>query len=188
MVGQTSILQNEANFHYNFNEQFSYQKPSRTMLPLLGRDSWTLNHAEHRSEGGSEAFVNLSLTLQGKAVISAITARFAMANLVIFSGLVGAVLAMRLGVLALVPAVLFALIAIPGFGIAIGAGLWPILSAVLSSVCVLQFGYLAGSAIRVLMATTNSHGAASPNNANLLSALNGIFARGIVSRNGLKRI
>ena len=111
-----------------------------------------------------------------------------MANLVIFSGLVGAVLAMRLGVLALIPAVLFALIAIPGFGIAFGSGWWPILWAMLSCVCVLQCGYLAGSAIRVLMATTNSRGAASPNDANLRSAFNGIFARGIVSGNGLKRV
>ncbi len=161
-----------------------HERYSRCWAATLGR--WTTQNLGPL--GGSQAFVNLSLTLQGKAVITAIPARFAMANLVIFSGLVGAVLAMRLGVLALVPTVLFALIAIPGIGIALGAGLWPILSAMLSAVCVLQFGYLAGSAIRVLMATTNSRGAASPNNANLVSAFNGIFARGIVRGNGLKRV
>ena len=110
-----------------------------------------------------------------------------MANLVIFSGLVGAVLAMRLGVLALVPAVLFALVAIPGFGIAFGAGFWPIIVAMFWSVCILQFGYLAGSAIRFIMAAANIRAATSPNAANFFSALNGNFAHGILSGNRHKR-
>lgn len=77
-----------------------------------------------------------------------------MLNVMILSGLVGAVLGTRLKVLSLVPAMAFAFALIAGVGIVRGDGLWPILTTTVLSVVLLQCGYLGGTASRLVVAAT----------------------------------
>jgi hypothetical protein len=71
----------------------------------------------------------------------------------IISLLIGMVLAQRFKVLALVPAMAVVILLAIGAEVARGAGFWPTaLSAVLAMVSV-QIGYLAGTAIKSLLAT-----------------------------------
>jgi hypothetical protein len=81
-----------------------------------------------------------------------------MTNLLILSVLVGAVLGIRLRVIALIPAMAFAFAAIAGIGAARGNAPSLIAVTMVFAAISLQLGYLAGSATRfVLVAGRVSH-------------------------------
>ncbi len=76
-----------------------------------------------------------------------------MLNLVILSGLLVAVLGMRLTILSLVPAVSVIFAAVPGIGVMLGASFGDIIQTAVLSILCLQIGYLAGSFTRVMIAS-----------------------------------
>jgi hypothetical protein len=62
----------------------------------------------------------------------------------------GAVLGLRYKVFILVPAVLFAILAVIGASVARGAGIWTIVLEVLVGATALQLGYVGGSAFTLV--------------------------------------
>jgi predicted Na+-dependent transporter len=70
----------------------------------------------------------------------------------LISLLIGMVLGQRFKVLALVPAMAVVVLIAVGAGVARGAGVWPTILMVVVAMATVQIGYLAGIAIRSLLA------------------------------------
>jgi hypothetical protein len=85
-----------------------------------------------------------------------------MLPLAILATLFGMVLGLRFRVLVLLPAFAFGLVLITGGGLASGTGIWRIVASLVLLAGGLQFGFLGGSGLRLVMAGARLAGSREP--------------------------